>query len=219
MHYLNANCARLRTNAPVDIARVFLHIFPSNPADLPIDSRERGFENKDFYPRTRLTLLDGKCFYKQSLPDYPIARIATGEHSDGAIIWRADIDLAAHAADQALYESIAAGDYGQPVAQSNFDVYMRGNGLAYLKENCAAGDMDARFFLHIFPVDPADLPTDGRERGFANMDFQFDDFGGRVGDKCVARLELPDYAIDRIRTGQFVSGEGRVWGVEFSVAQ
>ncbi len=218
LHYLNANCAPLRTNDIDDITRVLLHIFPSNPADLPIDSRERGFENMDFYPHTHLTFLDGKCIYKQALPDYPIARIATGEHADGAIIWRTDIDLAAHAAAQAAYNGIAAGDYGPPVAQSDFDVYIRDNTLAYLKENCEAGDEDARFFLHIIPADHADLPVVWRERGFVNMDFEFAEQGAYVGDDCVAARELPDYAIERIRTGQFVSGEGRVWGVEFSAA-
>ncbi len=219
LYYLNANCARLRTNTPVDIARVFLHIFPANPADLPSRSRERGFENRDFYPRTRLILLDGKCIYKQSLPDYPIARIATGEHLDGEIVWRADIDLAARAAAQAVYDSIAAGDYGPPAARADFDVYLRGNGLAYIKENCVPGDTDARFFLHIIPADLADLPAGWREHGFENLDFRFADHGAYAGDKCVVERELPAYPIERIRTGQFVSGEGRVWSVEFPAGQ
>ena len=111
------------------------------------------------------------------------------------------------------------GIAGKPVARSDFDVYLRGKGLAYLKENCAAGDADARFFLHIFPADPADLPLDSREHGFANLDFQFADHGAYAGDICVAERELPGYAIERIRTGQFVSGEGRVWSAEFIVGR
>ena len=219
LYYLNANCAPLRTNTIDNIARVFLHIFPSNPADLPPDGRERGFENRDFYPNTHLTFLDGKCIYKQALPDYPIARIATGEHSGGETIWREDIDLAARAAAQAVYDSIAAGDYGQPIAQSDFDVYRRGNTLAYSKENCEAGDVDAKFFLHIIPVDPTDLPTVWRDLGFFNLDFHFADHGAHIGDNCVAERELPNYPIDRIRTGQFVSGEGRLWSVELPISR
>ena len=79
--------------------------------------------------------------------------------------------------------------------------------------------MDARFFLHIIPADPADLPADGRERGFANLDFWFGDHGARTGDICVAERELPGYAIERIRTGQFVSGEGAVWRAEFAAGR
>ena len=111
---------------------------------------------------------------------------------------------------------IADSDYGLPVAQSDFDVYMRGNTLAYLKENCAAGDVDARFFLHIIPVDSTDLPAASRELGFANLDFQFADQGVDIGGKCVIERQLPDYAVERIRTGQFISGEGAIWSVEFA---
>ena len=63
------------------------------------------------------------------------------------------------------------------------------------------------------------MPADGRERGFANMDFRFADYGERIGDICVAEHELPDYAIERIHTRQFVSGEGRLWGAEFPVGR
>ena len=218
VHYLKEDCEP-PANPDANI-KAFLHIFPADRADLSADRREHGFENRDF---SRLdahaAFFDGKCIDRDPLPDYPIARIRTGQRAQGEMVWSADIDLASHAAAQALYEIVAAGGYGQPVARSDFDVYLRGNGLAYLKEPCDQGDVDARFFLHIIPGDPADLPAGLRERGFDNLDFQFGDHGGRAGDKCVATLELPGYGIERIRTGQFVSGEGRVWGVEFPVGR
>ena len=216
LRYLNANCAQPTDESPN--FKIFLHFFPVNRADLPAGRREFGFENRDI---NQAAFFDGKCIGKQRLPDYPVARIRTGQNAagSGGDAWRADIDMAAYATAQALYESIAAGDYGQPVARSDFDVYLRGNGLAYLKENCGVGDTDARFFLHIVPVDPADLPADSRELGFENRDFGFAERGAYAGDRCVAERELPGYAIERIRTGQFVSGEGRLWGVEFSAAQ
>ena len=219
LRYLNANCAPMLANADY---RLFLHTFPTDPADLPADRREYGFENRDFWITDRFAFFDGKCIHNRPLPDYPIARIRTGNDgsSGGKVIWRADIDLATHAAAQAVYDAIAAGDYGQqPAARSYFDLYLSGNSLAYFKEPCAPGDADDRFFLHIFPADPADLPADGRELGFANMDFQFADYGADIGGKCVAERGLPDYAIERIRTGQFVSGEGRLWGAEFPAAR
>ena len=218
LYYLNANCAPPTSN---DAGFwVFLHIIPSDFAALPADRRELGFENRDFRFNTRAAFFDGKCVARQPLPEYPIARIRTGrDAARGGAEWRADIDLAAHTAAHALYESIAAGDYGQPVAQSGFDVYISGNSLAYLKEPCAMGDTDARFFLHIIPADPADLPTDSREHGFENLDFQFAERGVDIGGKCVASRDLPDYTIERIHTGQFVSGAGRVWGVEFPVGR
>ena len=210
--YLKEPCAEGDADA-----RFFLHIFPADPADLPIDRREFGFVNSGFSLEKSAVFLDGKCVHSQLLPDYPIARIRTGQiaAASGGDVWRADIDLAA----QALYDRIAAGDYGPPIAQSNFDVYLRGNSLAYLKAPCAEADTHARFFLHITPANPAALPPDRRERGFANLDFHFADHGASAGDICVASLDLPDYAIDRIRTGQFVSGEGSLWRAEFPAAQ
>ena len=214
--YLKENCA------PADArARIFLHIFPADPADLPADRRERGFANLDFQFAAQGADILGNCVDERELPDYPIARIRTGHNTPPPDYpeWRADIDLATHAAARAtaqtLYDSIIAGAYGPPIAQSQFNLYLRDNTLAYLKENCAPGDADARFFLHIVPADPADLSADRRERGFANLDFRFADHGSYAGDICAATRELPDYPLDRIRTGQFVSGEGAVWRVEF----
>ena len=219
LYYLSANCAPPPPNDPN--FRIFLHIIPDDIADLPTARREYGFENRDFRLNRHAAFFDGKCIRRRPLPDYPIARIRTGQDAAarGGPEWRADIDLAAHTAAQARYETIAAGDYGQPVAQSDFDVYLRGNDLAYLKEPCEQGDTDARFFLHIFPANPADLPANRRHAGFENLDFQFADHGARIADKCVAERELPGYAIERIRTGQFVSGEGRVWSAEFPAAK
>ena len=216
LRYLNANCAPLLASGD---HKLLLHIFPVDPSDLPADRREYGFENRDFRITDRFAFFDGKCIHNRPLPDYPIARIRTGRDLDGKAIWRADIDLAGRAAAQAMYASIAAGAYGQPVAQSGFDVYMRDGVLAYFKEPCSAGDTDARFFLHIFPLDPDDLPADWRERGFENLDFQFADHGADIGGKCVAERTLPDYAIERIRTGQFVSGEGQLWSAEFGAGR
>ena len=217
LYYLSADCS---PRAPNQAAlRIFLHITPADLSDLPAASREFGFENRDFWFRNHAAFFDGKCMNRQPLPEYPIERIATGVYSKGELIWSADINLAARAAAQAVHAGVLAGDYGAPIAESRFDLYLRDNALTYLKAPCAEGDADASFFLHIFPADPADLPVDRREFGFANMDFQFAEHGARIDDICVAERELPDYPIDRIRTGQFVSGEGSLWRAEFPAAQ
>ena len=219
LHYLKENCESLLANSNFNV-KVYLHFFPVDPADLSADRGALGFENRDVWIADPGAFFNGKCVHIQTrFPDYSIARIRTGQVAEGESLWSADIDLAAHAAARALYGDIAAGDYGQPLARSDFDVYLRGNTLAYLKDPCADGDADARFFLHIIPADPADLPAVWREYGFENLDFHFSDHGARAGDKCVAEREMPGYAIERIRTGQFVSGEGRVWSAEFVVGR
>ena len=204
LYYLSADCPPPATNLAAP--RLFLHIFP---ADLPANRREFGFESLPILLNKQTAFFDGKCIHRQILPHYPIARIRTGqETAPGVAEWRADINLVARAAAQAAYHGILAGDYGAPIAQSRFDLYLRDNALTYLKEPCAEGDAEARFFLHIFPADPADLPADGRKYGFANLDYQFTDHGARIDDKCVAARDLPDYPIARVRTGQIAAASG-----------
>ena len=130
---------------------------------------------------------------------------------------------------RAARAAIAAGDFGAPVRPAPgadggaseggaFDLYLHDGTLAYLKEPCAAGDTAARFFLHVFPADPAELPARRREYGFDNRDFRFEDFGirfdSRWGRTCLALVRLPGYGIASLRTGQFVSGAGAVWKAE-----
>ena len=213
--YLKSPCA------PADAdARFFLHIIPENPADLPADRRESGFANLNFRFADHGAYIGDTCVAERKLPDYPIARISTGQSAtqnaaaSGGAEWRADINLTARAAAQAAYDRILAGDYGAPVAWSDFDMYLRGNTLTYLREPCAPGDADARFFLHIIPADSANLPADRRERGFVNLNFRFADHGAYAGDICVAERELPDYPIARIITGQF-GHAGSLWRAEF----
>ena len=216
LYYLSPDCSPPTPNSPD--RRIFLHITPADPADLPAIWRENGFENRDFWFNPHAAFFDGKCIHRQPLPDYPIARIHTGKFVSGNPVWRADINLAARRAAQATYDGIVAGDYGQPVAQADFDVYLRGNTLAYLKEPCTEGDTDARFIFHIFPASAANLPAANRERGFANLDFQFPTHGARINDKCLATLELPDYPIALIRTGQKTTSGAAEWRTDIDLA-
>ena len=83
--------------------------------------------------------------------------------------------------------------------------------LTYVKTPCSAENVREAFFLHVYPVDPSDLPEHRKQYGFDNHDF-------RWASGCVAWSELPDYPIARIRTGQFLVNEDgsttRLWGRE-----
>ena len=66
-----------------------------------------------------------------------------------------------------------------------------------------------------------------REHGFDNLDFRFEarrllldkDTPAPGGVKCIAVVDLPGYEVARIRTGQFVPGESRLWHGEFEVGR
>ena len=117
---------------------------------------------------------------------------------------------------QTDYESIASGE---PVARSDFDIYIGENTVIYLKSPCSAADVQAEFFLHVIPEDVEDLPADRRQYGFGGANFRYN--GNIValvlGGQCIAERTLPDYPIARIRTGQFTPEGDQIWMAEFPV--
>ena len=69
------------------------------------------------------------------------------------------------------------------------------------------GTVGMRFLLHLYPVDAGDLPDHRKRHGFDNLDFRFGEFALSLTERPVAVRELPDYAIARVRTGQFLINE------------
>ena len=119
------------------------------------------------------------------------------------------------AAGEEAYRSITAGE---PVVRSDFDIYLSENTLTYAKEPCAPADTEATFFLALHPVDVNDLPDDRKQHGFDNLDFSFDQRGVIFDGKCMAEVALPEYAVARVSTGQYVPVEGgynHLWEAEF----
>ena len=89
--YIKAPCAQAD-------ARVFLHITPANRLDLPLSRLPRGYDNLDFRFYEYGDIHGGECRAQRRLPDYPIARIKTGQLApdsadDGGKIWEATFDL------------------------------------------------------------------------------------------------------------------------------
>lgn len=80
--YAGEPCGWAETAAPF-----FLHVFPANDDDLPPEHRWRGYDRQDFHFRERGARLDGRCLATAPLPDYPIARIRTGQVRDGDRLW------------------------------------------------------------------------------------------------------------------------------------
>ena len=111
-----------------------------------------------------------------------------------------------------------------PDLSAMFDVWIHDGTAIYAKAGCVPGeDLAPRFFLHVDPADPADLPGDRRRHGFDNRDFRpyvadpvwpWPARGPswmRRGDRCLVAAPLPDYPIRRVRTGQFAPDGGGGW--------
>ena len=75
-------------------ATFFLHLFPSDDADLGANRIEYGFNNLDFTFVQYGAIWDGRCLGIVTLPDYEIARIRTGQYirSEGKPrqLWKVD---------------------------------------------------------------------------------------------------------------------------------
>ena len=193
--------------------RFFLHMIPADPDDLEKPS----FNNLDFdftYSHFRGGLDDGRCISIRHLPYYAIERIRTGQFFPyKEPLWKGEVSLVDRSGRASPYADPRVLDLiedAQPVIRSRFDVYYADNQLIYTKEQCTEEDVTPRFFLHVIPVDPADL----EKPSFNNRDFDFIPGVFRDGlddGRCVTIRPLPDYAVERIRTGQFFSGEEPLW--------
>ena len=100
LFYIKSPCVRADTEAPF-----FVHVWPAHLDDLPHVRRRLGFDALDFrfgmvrplwryasggYPTG--DIFDGICMATLKLRDYPVARIATGQHTPGGgSLWRVDI--------------------------------------------------------------------------------------------------------------------------------
>ena len=181
--------------APADVEpRFFLHVQPVDDANLAENRRQHGFDNLDFGFGAQRLLQDGLCVAIRYVPNYDIAKIVTGQFTNEGRIWTAEI---------------------LELPRPEFDVYLDENSLAFVKEPCTAADVEPRFFLHIHPVDDANLSENRRQYGFDILDFNFEEHGILDGQLCAAVRHLPNYDIAKIVTGQS-TGEGTIWTAEIS---
>ena len=198
LHYVRDGCAEADAEA-----RFFVHLVAAD-----------GAERRTFAFAERGLRWGGACLASFELPDYAILGVRTGQYGDGGEVWAGEFPLDA-GAWRARYEAAAAVE---PSLRSAFDVRVEGRTLHYTREDCAEADAEARFFLHVTPLDASDLPEDRREAGFANLDFAFGDRGLRHGGLCLASVPLPEYGIARVRTGQF-EGDARLWEGEVAFGE
>ena len=205
-------------------AGFFLHLHPVDEADLPEPRRPHGFDELDFVFETHGRRTGGRCAAARVLPEYRIASVRTGQRTPGQDAeWSGSVGFPvswSFATAKAVDELIAGVEDARPVVAGGFDVHLDGNRLVYVKEECGDGDVAAEFFLHLRPVDAADLPDSRRPHGFDELDFVFETHGRRAGGRCAAVRVLPEYRIASIRTGRYGPGPGRdpEWSGRFSPA-
>ena len=90
--YLKSPCSAADVQA-----EFFLHVVPEDLEDLPAQRRQYGFDNTHFhYGGNAALAFGGRCIAEHPLPDYPIARIRTGQFTpDDGRIWQAEFPVGA----------------------------------------------------------------------------------------------------------------------------
>ena len=119
----------------------------------------------------------------------PAAGLLTPENSEVFLHSRA-------ALDGELPGMIAAA--GSPVIREEFEVYLHDDRLLYVRDGCRPEDREGLFVLHLDPEDPEDLGPFRRQYGFENLSFRFRQRALDLGERCVARVFLPEYPIRRM---------------------
>ena len=191
--------------------RFFVHLAPT--ARVPREGMDAFGSHRFSFGERGVRTDDGQCLAIFPLDRQKIASIDTGQRRDGAPLWRTRLRLEPDGR-VAPPGSTDPAPPGEPDFRSVFDLHYDGTTLTYHKEPCSADDTSARFFLHVVPADQAVLPADAAR--FENRDFAFPDYGLHLDGACTARVPLPPYAIAHLRTGQFVSGGGRLWEATLS---
>ena len=202
-----------------------LHIYPTDPNNLPTSRREAGYETSNFIWRDRYYKGSTDCVTgSPKLPAYDIDRIITGQYLPAEkMIWLLEYKFDSASTTDLIDNDYLELDLGitslpfkatvdptfnwittqEPLIDSVFDIYLRDGRIIYARQPCHPDDADTPFVLHIIPDNLDDLP-DHRTTDFDNYDFDFDDRGVVSDDKCLAIVDLPSYEIARIRTGQWV---------------
>ena len=196
----------------------FLHVVPFTREKLSAQQARLGFVNLDGGPFSPLRRMGGECVFSVPLPDYPLATAKTGRYT-----------VAGEGRD-ALYTPLWQVAFAVPLARSVWDVYA-GAGrrassatrtLSYVKEPCGQADTDARFYLHVYPLQSEARSTGIADRGYANLDFAWDGGGVKTDSACRISIPLPDFPIDFVRTGQFREGvvsSKRLWSARVDFAE
>ncbi len=171
--------------------------------------------------------LDGRCLGVIGLPDYPIAHIIVRQGYSGKekyALWEEWYSFSTPPRELGDIVAAIRQNPRQTVRRADFEIFLESGDsgdkrLIYYKSDCSRPEYETRFYLHIYPFDPAALSPERREVGFANQDFHLPYYGGWPGGQCFAIVPLPDYPIAELRTGQYIPGQGQLWTAELTVEQ
>ncbi len=105
---------------------------------------------------------------------------------------------------------------GPPLLRSEFDLYLDGATLSWVKAPCRPADVRGHFVVYVVPVDPAAAAGRPRWRpgpGREILPFRFSDYGVHLDGACLIRHPLPPYAIQTLEARLITPGGVDRWHV------
>ena len=192
---------------------------PCSTDDIQIDfsmgvtSLNRGVVGWPFYFRQRGVVQGDLCIVSVPLPHFEFEHMGTSQNRQEGkwgwlpesafwrggrmmSMWERPATFEANPRYQAIYEQSVAGDFGEPVVRSLFDVYRDGKTVIYIKRSCSMDDIQTPFFLDATHGDGA--TTSGR--------FLFLHYGVMDGNICIATVQMAQHPIGTY-TGQWHLGD------------
>ena len=158
----------------------------------------------------------GRCLAVRNLPDYAVASFVTGQWTpERGDLWSARVPQAGEFRDAAgawlaRFETFAAR--AADARRAGFALHVEGRTLTFVREGCSAADVADRFFVHAY-ASGGGHEVARRAPPRRAIDFWFGERGLRLGDRCMASIKLPEYAIVRVATGQY-DASGHLWEQE-----
>ena len=128
-----------------------------------------------------------------------------------------DLNLVGEAVAADYRKILSTVEEGEAVVDANFQLYLHGGNLIYVKKACKPEDVKYLFFLRVTPLSAEVLPAWGQPRDFEQMYFRFVRHGVIFDGVCLASVPLPNYGIARISAGQTSREDIRwaQWRAEF----
>ena len=110
----------------------------------------------------------------------------------------------------ARFEALAAR--AADARRAGFALHVEGRTLTFVREGCSAADVADRFFVHVY-ASGGGHEVARRAPPRRAIDFWFGERGLRLGGRCMASVELPEYAMVRVAAGQY-DASGHLWEQE-----
>ena len=124
---------------------------------------------------------------------------------------------AATAAYREIYRQAIAGE---PIIRADYNVYLDGRRLTFVRENCPPGGRDEWFGVKPFPTDPQTLPPYSQQAVFYAPYYNH---RVRLGAVCLAVIQLPadiqgDLILTRRNLGNFGPAALPLWEELYTLA-